>query len=338
MTVLDKSKQAKPTATHANGACWLDAGGANTIQAHGGGVLLHDGFYYWYGENRQGPVQPGGERKRIDTVGVSCYRSRDLLSWEPLGLVLPVADDPAHDLHASKVIERPKVIFNSLTNKFVMWLHIDSADYAAARAGVAVADNPDGPFRYIRSIRPNGFMSRDQTLFQDDDGRAYHVCASDDNATTMISLLEDDYLDVSGKFTKIFPGRFMEAFALCKRKGRYWMLASGCSGWEPNEARSAVTEDLFGDWEERGNPCAGDGAELTFGAQSAFIIPPARRGSAGSGGAGGEGTYVAMFDVWRPADLRTSGYTWLPIDWSDGKMNIRHQDVWAGSTAAAPVR
>ena len=64
-------------------------------------------------------------------------------------------DDPEHDLHCDKVIERPKVIYNQATKKFVMWLHVDSVDYKAARSAVAVSDRPTGPFKYLGSFRPN---------------------------------------------------------------------------------------------------------------------------------------------------------------------------------------
>lgn len=310
--------QAEPTAVqHINGECWKTVDG-QTLQAHGGGMLIHDGVYYWYGENRDGPVREIDGRKRIDNVGVSCYRSTDLLNWTHLGVILPAVDDPDHDLDIRKVIERPKVIYNRATGKFVMWLHVDSADYKAARAGIAVADSPAGPFRYLHSLRPNNLMSRDQTLFVDDDGTAYHIGASDDNATAMISQLTDDYLDISGKFVKVFHGRYMEAFAFTKHDGRYWMIASGCTGWKPNTARSAVADNFMGPWEEMPTPCIGDNAELTFGGQSAYIIPP---GPANR-------DHIAMFDIWRPENLRTSGYMWLPIQWEAGRMTIRWQPTW----------
>ena len=54
-----------------------------------------------------------------------------------------------------------------------MWMHIDSPDYSKAEAGVAIADSPTGPFKYLDGFRPNGTMSRDQTVFVDDDGTAY---------------------------------------------------------------------------------------------------------------------------------------------------------------------
>ena len=99
---------------------------------------------------------------RTDVTGVSCYSSKDLLNWKFEGIVLPaVKDDEKHDLHPSKVLERPKVIYNEKTKKFVMWAHVESADYSKACAGVAVSDSPTGTFTYVGSFRPNGAMSRD---------------------------------------------------------------------------------------------------------------------------------------------------------------------------------
>lgn len=315
MSLRSKNKTAE--LSHVNGETWLDAAG-DPIQAHGGGVLIHDGVYYWYGENRAGRNRQVDGKARSDSVGVSCYRSVDLMTWTHLGVVLPAVDEASHDLHIRKVIERPKVIYNQTTRQFVMWLHVDSADYSYARAGVAVADSPAGPFRYLHSLRPNGFMSRDQTVVRDGDGRAYHVAASDENATAMVSLLSEDYLNVSGNFVKVFPGRRMEAFAFTRHQNRYWMIASGCTGWAPNAARSAVADDMMGPWEELLNPCEGDNAELAFGGQSTCIIPP---GPANH-------DHIAMLDLWRPQDLKSSRYVWLPVQWEDGRMRLRYREVW----------
>ena len=88
-----------------------------------------------------------GTEGGVELVGVSCYSSPDLYHWKNEGNVLPsVKDDPSSDLHTSKVLERPKVIFNPRTRQFVMWMHIDSMDYSAARSGVAVSDNRPGHF------------------------------------------------------------------------------------------------------------------------------------------------------------------------------------------------
>ena len=101
------------------GEVWKDTDG-NPINAHGGGLLYHDGTYYWYGEYKKGktilPDWATWECYRTDVTGVGCYSSKDLLNWKFEGIVLPaVKEDPNHDLHPSKVLERPKVIYNKKT-------------------------------------------------------------------------------------------------------------------------------------------------------------------------------------------------------------------------------
>ncbi len=41
------------------------------------------------------------------------------------GLVLQAGQHP--DLASNMVVERPKVIYNDLTEQFVMWMHIDDS-------------------------------------------------------------------------------------------------------------------------------------------------------------------------------------------------------------------
>jgi len=302
------------------GEVWLDTTG-KAIQAHGAGVLFHNGTYYLYGENKDVPTKPEGLcGARVDVIGVSCYSSKDLYNWKYEGLALsPVPDDPKHDLHPSKVVERPKVVFNARTGKFVMWMHIDTLNYEAARAGVAISDTPAGPFRYIESVKPEGADSRDQTLFQDDDGKAYRIYSSEANKTTYISLLSDDYLKHTGEFKKMFAGRNMEAAALCKRNGKYYFIGSGCSGWAPNAVRSAVADSIWGPWTELGNPCVGaDSGKETFGAQSTFILPVAGRGDA----------FIFMADRWNKKNLADSRYVWLPLIFENDKPVIRWFDTW----------
>lgn len=247
------------------GEVWKDTDG-NPINAHGGGLLYHDGTYYWYGEYKKGktvlPDWATWECYRTDVTGVSCYSSKDLLNWKFEGLVLPaVKDDPEHDLHPSKVLERPKVIYNKKTGKFVMWAHVESADYSKACAGVAISDSPTGMFTYLGSFRPNNAMSRDQTVFVDDDGRAYQFYSSENNETMYISLLTDDYLRPSGRFTRNFVKKSREAPAVFKYDGKYYMLSSGCTGWDPNVAELAVADSIMGEWKTIGNPCTGRDAD-----------------------------------------------------------------------------
>ncbi len=308
-------------------AIWNDSDG-NAINAHGGGILKHNKMYYWYGEYKVGattlPSWATWECYRTDAGGVSCYSSCDLLNWHFEGVVLkPVTDDPESDLHPSKVIERPKVVYNAHTGKFVMWFHCESADYSKAAAGVAVSDSPTGPFEYLGSFRPNNAMSRDQTLFVDDDGVCYQICSSEDNQTIHINRLTDDYLRPDGTFVRRFIGQSREAPALFKYNGKYYMLSSGCTGWDPNEAELAVADEIMGEWTVLGNPCSGNDAEKTFYGQSTYVIPVNAS----------KGQFIACFDLWKKKDLADSRYIWLPlkINPHTGSIRIPWMSSWKKS-------
>jgi hypothetical protein len=301
------------------GEVWLDGSG-KPIQAHGGGVLYDRGTYYWFGENRASDLD--AERSwRGHGIGVRCYSSVDLYHWKDEGLALPPAkDDPSSDLHPGRVVERPKVIFNEDTRSYVMWMHIDTPDYRAARAGVAVSRTPTGPYEYLGSVKPNGADSRDMTVFKDENGAAYLFHSSEWNKTMYIGRLTDDYLSTTGEYAREFIGRSREAPAVFKHQGRYFCITSGCSGWDPNAAEYAVADSIMGPWEVRGNPCVGTTEEIetTFHAQSTFVLPVEGR----------EGAHIFMADRWKPRDLGDSRYIWLPIEISDHSLSLRWSDEW----------
>lgn len=306
------------------GEIWLDTDG-NPINAHGGGILYHDSTYYWYGEIKSGEtwlpeINKEWEGYRTNAGGVSCYSSKDLYNWKFEGVALaPELNDLDHDLHTSRVIERPKVIYNDPSRKFVMWMHIDSVDYSYAMAGVAVSDTPTGPFTYIKSMRPNGQMSRDMTLFKDEDGRAYHVYSSESNATLYISLLSDDYLEPSGTYIREFEERFREAPAVFKHRGKYFVVSSGCTGWSSNPAEVAVADSMLGAWEVMGNPCVGNEADKTFTSQSTYVLPVQ----------GKKDAFIFMADRWNKTNLEDSRYVWLPLRIWDMHVEVEWKDEWS---------
>ncbi|KAI3739296.1 hypothetical protein L2E82_29699 [Cichorium intybus] len=216
------------------GRIWLDTDG-NPIQAHGGGILYDDRSmtYYWYGEYKDGPTYHAHKKAaaRVDIIGVGCYSSKDLWTWKNEGIVLPAEQtDETHDLHISNVLERPKVIYNQNTNKYIMWMLIDDTNYTKAAVGTAVSDSPTGPFTYLKSIRPHNSDSRDMTIFKDDDNTAYLIYSSDDNTELHIGPLTRDYLDVTPVMRRVLVGQHREAPTLFKHEGTYYMVTSGCTG------------------------------------------------------------------------------------------------------------
>lgn len=290
------------------GKIWLDDRGEQ-INAHGGGIYYENGVYYWFGEKRGAHA----------SLGVNVYASHDLYHWTFEALALAPSDDPASDIALGCRMERPKVLYNEQTGKYVMWFHLElkGQGYRAARAAVAVADRVTGPYRFLDSFRPNGHMSRDMTLFQDDDGAAYHIYASRDNYDLRIARLSDDYLTPTPRDSMVFS-EHREAPAIFKRNGIYYLITSGCTGWSPNAARLHTANSIWGPWTRRGNPMQGAGADSTFGAQSTFVLPVQGRQDA----------FIFMADWWNPRNLQDSRYVWLPVQFESGLPVIRWVDHW----------
>lgn len=247
------------------------------------------------------------------------------------------------------VMERPKVLYNETTGQYVMWWHCDgrtptnTADYGKARAGVAVADNPAGPFKFVGSYLlasdpdadhswdAEGGHVRDMNVFKDDDGTAYVIYSSEGNTTMYIAELNDTYtglvkdrdaMILGEDFAKISTDS-REAPAMFKYNGMYYLITSGCTGWAPNQAAYAVAEDPLGPWTRMGDPCVGDTNGNTFQTQSTCVIPVDPE----------NGKYIYMGDRWfnpdTGGDLSDSRYVWLPIEFgSDNTIMIKDYSNW----------
>lgn len=298
----------KNNASFKPGAVWLDESG-EVINAHGGGVLYLKGTYYWFGE----------KRGRRASEGVNVYSSKDLYHWKKEGLALSQSQDTTSDIAVGCLMERPKVIYNAKTKKYVMWFHLElkGQGYKAARAGVAVSDKVTGPYQFLKSFRPNDNMSRDMTLFVDDDGKAYHIYSSQENYDLRIVQLSDDYTAATTKDKMLFS-EHREAPAIFKYNEKYYLITSGCTGWAPNKASIHVADSLFGEWVSIGNPLHGNGSDSTYGGQSTYILPVAGKRS----------SFIFIADKWNPGDLRDSRYLWLPIEFRDGTPFIDWRNEW----------
>ncbi len=353
------------------GAVWNDTDGA-LIQAHGAGIMYDEKTekYYWYGEDKTHGYLPAR--------GVRVYSSTDLYNWKDEGLALTAikdmdafTNDPLiselyegradkadilNDIGIDRIIERPKVIYNDTTKKYVMWMHTDgpsetsTANYAKAEAGYALSNSPTGPFVYGKSERmdraPAGAtdngqpnqpgMARDMTLFKDDDGTGYLIYSSEENLTMYISKLNDDYTDVVGwhkdgnverdttyqavygeDYVRVFPLAQREAPALFKYQGKYYMITSGATGWDPNVGKYTVADNIMGPWKAMRD--VAPGSATTFGSQSTHVIPidPVN------------GKFIYMGDRWNKNDLTNSRYVWLPIEFGQGdEIALRWMDEW----------
>jgi beta-xylosidase len=332
------------------GAIWPDNKGVH-INAHGGGFLYDKGTYYWYGEHK---IEGGAGNRAM--VGVHCYSSKDLYNWKDEGIALNVSSDTTNDIARGCILERPKVIYNKKTKKYVMWFHLEllGQGYKAARAGVATSTKATGPYTFVKSYRPNagkmpyyppgtpnegkvdcakpknrsegffcrdmpgGQMARDMNVFVDDDGKAYHIFSAEDNATLDVAELTDDYIGHTGKFSRVYAGHSTEAPAIFKRNGIYYMIGSGTTGWDPNPARWFTAKNIYGPWTYHGNPCVGEGAEITFGGQSTYVLPVA----------GKKDAFIFMADKWTPKNAIDGRYLWLPVTFKGDDIELKWMNEW----------
>lgn len=281
-----------------NGTVWKDTQG-NILHAHGGYIIKYEDMYYWYGENR------------LDNIYVSCYSSKDLVNWTFCNHVL-TADSKTEEIRVrtdlrlrnedgKKVnIERPKVLYHKASGKFVMWMHYENGkDYCCAAAAIATCDTPAGDFVYHGSFRPYGYMSRDCTLFEDE-GRAYFLSSSRNNADMHMYLLQDDLLNIERLTAAFWQGEYREAPALVKKDGVYYLFSSFCTGWAPNQGKYAKTDCLekgFGKMKEIGD-------KTTYHSQPAFILKLEGKETV---------SYIYVGDRWNGENYHDSRYVWYPL-------------------------
>ncbi|WP_031105067.1 RICIN domain-containing protein [Streptomyces sp. NRRL S-146] len=279
-----------------NGIQFTDTSG-DPVHAHGGGVLKVGSYYYWFGEHRNAD----NTFRYVDA-----YRSSDLKNWEFRNHVLTEASDPEL---ATANIERPKVMYNASTGKFVMWMHKENGtDYSEARAAVAVSDTVDGTYTWKGSFRPLGqHMSRDITVFVDTDGAGYMISAARENYDLQIYRLTADYTGIASLVANPWPGGHREAPALFKRGGVYFMLTSGATGWNPNQQQYATATSIAGPWSAMKNV----GDSTAYGSQTAFVLPV--QGTSGT-------SYLYLGDRWGNSfdgTVNDSRYVWLPLTFSN---------------------
>lgn len=228
-------------------------------------VLRWGGEYFAYGT---------GERLEADgRGGVGAFkilRSRDLVSWEPVGAALTVAADDTQSYWAPEVAEHG--------GRFYLY-------YSKAPAGrdelhrvrVAVADHPLGPFHDAGAVLPEleGFCI-DANPFRDPrDGRWYLYFAKDffeERTGTGLAVvpLSDDLLRAAGPSQPVLRANAdwqiyerdrdlygkkwtawhtVEGPCVVEHEGRYFCLYSG-GNWQTHDygVSYAVAAHPLGPW------------------------------------------------------------------------------------------
>lgn len=268
------------------GTVWTDTAG-KTLQAHGEGVIKVAGTYYLLGEDKT-----NGSAFQ----NVKCYSSTDLKNWTFVNDVL--TRQAGGDLGPNRIIERPHVLYNAATSRYVMYMHVDNASYTDRKAGVATSDTVCGAYTYRGSMKPLGHDSLDDTLFQDG-ATGYFVSEDRTSAKLQIYQLTDDYLTIASLVATIPQ---YEAPAFVKIGATYFVFGSHLSGWATNDNQYATATSMAGPW-SAWKSFAPAGSN-TCNSQSTFVLLVV--GSEAT-------TYLLLADRWNSNNLADSRYVWMPL-------------------------
>lgn len=270
------------------GEVWLDTGGRR-IEAHAGGFLYENGFYYWYGENKE--FTDG--KSHIWTWGIRMYRSEDFYNWEDIGLIAkPDIDDPDSALFPEKNLDRPHIVRRPSDGRYIMWVKISGNEGCFA---VLESDKITGPYMIVeQDIYPFGLHVGDFDIaVGDESGKAYIYAETEHSEVTGFSL--DDSLTkitqvISHSYRGLKPPFCREGVTVFQRGSRLWMLTSGMTGYIPNQSDCASADDFNEEFISVGDPFEGDDSNSSFNSQisQVFSVP------------GKKDLYLAVADRWVP--------------------------------------
>ena len=308
---------------------WYDTNG-NIINASDGGMIYVDGVYHWYGlALRPMGFAPKGRGGQTTTKGVVMYRSTDLSHWEYEGVILACSDDENSVLRCPMRFERPKILYNQKTGKYVLWCHFvgypgdHGTEIGTSEAGLAICDTVNGAYQWLGYTRPidDKGLVRDCTVYQDHDGQAYFIydrMEAEKNRCQYIVRLSDDYLSMTNDYRRLGEAFWREAAAIVYHDGYYFMITSDLTSWAPNQAKYFRSKTLFGPWETMGDPCIGDLDHTTFHSQSTWIFRV-------------EGTdlWIHMAERHNTENFERCSYIWLPIHFTDDhKLYLSYEESW----------
>lgn len=314
------------TATIVNDMFWKDTGGKN-IYSQGGGAIKVGDTYYWYGVRYKGAAtyaaDPAGKNDDVTFDGVTCYSSKDLVHWKDEGLALSTKEA------GYGWFGRLGVVYNAKTKKYVL------AAQGASPSGTygeyfATSSTPDGEFKFASvqtelSMFVNGGTG-DQTVFQDDDGKAYIIASNVKGRSNLYvaPLRESDFLTIESA-TRIARGKSREGNAMFKYKGTYYFCSSDLHGWNASHTYCMTSRSVLGPY---GDEFVLDGTDEDFShvTQTGFFIQVN----------GTKDSFVIFAgDRWSDFAGNGLGYNqWLPISFESGKPKFNSMTEWNIDAAA----
>jgi hypothetical protein len=247
-----------PAATIQNDVFWKDVSG-NLLCSQSGTILKVGGTYYWWGNKYGNAVTYAADpvsRKRGGGGGggggfaaVTCYSSTDLVNWKFENNVLVPATVPGSG--PGDWFGRMGVVYNTTTRKYVLIMEYIPKAVRLGEELFATSDTPAGNFTFdhIQAQLTNVVNNApgDQTVFMDDDGKAYLVLSSSHgrNHQYVAQLRASDFLNIEPA-TQIFQGPGREGNCMFKYQGRYYYCSSNLHGWNASPTFVISATNIMG--------------------------------------------------------------------------------------------
>jgi GH43 family beta-xylosidase len=199
-------------------------------------ILFHDGVYYAYGTNSDD--------------GIPVYTSYDLVSWKQHSTFALHKDNSYGD----KWFWAPEVYYKPENKTFYLFYS------AEEHICVATSQSPTGPFKQTVQQPMRTEKSIDNTLFIDDDGKAYLFFVRFTNGNVIWSAeLESDWMTVKESTLKMcieataawerVQAKVAEGPSVFKQNGIYYLLYSANDYQNQNYGVGyATSNSLTGTW------------------------------------------------------------------------------------------
>ena len=291
------------------GGDWRDTDGKLIVATEGGIISVGDLYYMW-GMNRS------ANNKTF--VGIDLYSSPDLKNWTFVNQILKRTSHP--DLNNGAVVERAKLLHNTATGQFVMWMHFEGLNaYSTAEVGYATCSSIGGDYTFHSHFRPMGIDSRDINVYQDDNGKAYLICTTEGNQSVSLFELNESYTGIVREVYRGSAGNDMECegHAIIKSGGYYFWMMSWCTGWDFNDNHYFYSQSLAGPWLAGGNIAVS--TTHTYESQVGFAVTV--KGSDAT-------TFLYTGDRWSVPNYSMSRIVLLPVEISGTKLNVKWQDQY----------
>ena len=307
---------------------------------------------------KQGTTEIGGDGKtRAKTAEI--FNLSWIQNWDRFAFQPAVSDRAGPITYKLAILERPKILYNEKNREYVMWFHLENASYEFHGVGIARSKHLCGAssdWELVTIFQPHGMNSNDFSVFKDpvNNSQDAYLINAVDNRFAAISKMDENYYGILEKSYSRLKStdnswtQRLEGLAIFYQPpkgheddlstpgGRYWILASHLTYYDPNPLvllRGERGKSLIQTaWEERGNPTS---EETSFNSQPAQVVTMG--GNVGKNGGGQKIWYLYLADNWVHGGRNCLREVWDANSGTWNKVQVRgtHWDNATNAPAAA---